>query len=89
MRLLGIESETAARDLCTFECARCGRLEVRGVTTGLDRSCHRRLLTRRAPAPYSTRDNRDVSVGNARRRGAACDGFNQGVTCMSVRKKAH
>jgi hypothetical protein len=33
MRLLGIESETAARDLYTFECAKCGRLEVRGVTT--------------------------------------------------------
>ena len=33
MRLLGIESETAARDLYTFECAKCGRLEVRGLTT--------------------------------------------------------
>src|ERR1700722_1061863 len=33
MRLLGIESENPARDLYTFECAKCGRLEVRGVST--------------------------------------------------------
>jgi hypothetical protein len=33
MRLLGIESETPARDLYTFECAKCGRLEVRGLST--------------------------------------------------------
>jgi len=33
MRLLGIESENPVRDLYTFECAKCGRLEVRGVST--------------------------------------------------------
>ena len=31
MRLVGIESENDRRDLFTFECAACGRLEVRGV----------------------------------------------------------
>ena len=31
LRLFGIEAETAERDLYTFECAKCGRLEVRGV----------------------------------------------------------
>jgi len=31
MRLFGIEPETAIRDLFTFECDKCGRLEVRGV----------------------------------------------------------
>lgn len=31
MRLLGIEPETETRDLFTFECDECGRLEVRGV----------------------------------------------------------
>ena len=31
LRLLGIESETIARDLYTFECTKCGHLEVRGV----------------------------------------------------------
>lgn len=33
MRLLGIECENPARDLYTFECRKCGRLEVRGVST--------------------------------------------------------
>jgi hypothetical protein len=33
MRLLGIESENPARDLYTFECPKCERLEVRGVST--------------------------------------------------------
>jgi hypothetical protein len=32
MRLLRIESENPARDLYTFEGAKCGRLEVRGVS---------------------------------------------------------
>lgn len=31
LRLFGIETETAERDLYTFECTTCGRLEVRGV----------------------------------------------------------
>ena len=31
MRLLGIEAETDIRDLFTFECDKCERLEVRGV----------------------------------------------------------
>jgi uncharacterized protein YbaR (Trm112 family) len=31
MRLLGIESESATRELYTFECKKCHRLEVRGV----------------------------------------------------------
>jgi len=31
MRLLGIEPENDRRDLFTFECTTCGRLEVRGV----------------------------------------------------------
>jgi len=31
MRLIGIEPETDIRDLFTFECDKCGRLEVRGV----------------------------------------------------------
>lgn len=30
-RLFGIETETVERDLYTFECTKCGRLEVRGV----------------------------------------------------------
>jgi hypothetical protein len=33
MRLLGIETEKLARELYTFECGKCGRLEVRGVIT--------------------------------------------------------
>ena len=33
MRLLGIESENVARDLYTFVCPKCERLEVRGVST--------------------------------------------------------
>jgi hypothetical protein len=33
MRLFGIEPETAARDLLTFECRNCALLEVRGVST--------------------------------------------------------
>jgi hypothetical protein len=31
MRLLGIEPESAIRDLFTFECTTCHKLEVRGV----------------------------------------------------------
>jgi hypothetical protein len=31
LRLFGIETETAERDLYTFECTKCGRLEVKGV----------------------------------------------------------
>jgi predicted RNA-binding Zn-ribbon protein involved in translation (DUF1610 family) len=31
MRLLGIESESARRDLVTFECEECEHIEVRGV----------------------------------------------------------
>jgi len=31
MCLFGIEAESAARDLYTFECSACGGLEVRGV----------------------------------------------------------
>jgi hypothetical protein len=31
MRLFGIEPESEVRDLYTFECTTCGRLEVRGV----------------------------------------------------------
>ena len=31
MRLFGIEAENSTRDLFTFECDKCGRLEVRGV----------------------------------------------------------
>ena len=31
MRLVGIESESDKRDLFTFECVACGRVEVRGV----------------------------------------------------------
>jgi hypothetical protein len=31
LRLFGIEHETAERDLYTFECTKCGCLEVRGV----------------------------------------------------------
>jgi DNA-directed RNA polymerase subunit M/transcription elongation factor TFIIS len=31
MLLLGIEPESATRDLYTFQCDKCGGLEVRGV----------------------------------------------------------
>jgi hypothetical protein len=31
MRLFGIEPESEIRDLYTFECHNCGRLEARGV----------------------------------------------------------
>ena len=31
MRLLGTEAENDIRDLYTFQCAMCGKLEVRGV----------------------------------------------------------
>jgi hypothetical protein len=34
MRVLGIEREGATRELYTFECDTCGRLEVRGVRVG-------------------------------------------------------
>jgi len=31
LRLFGIEAETVERDLYSFECPKCGSLEVRGV----------------------------------------------------------
>jgi hypothetical protein len=31
LRLFGIEAETVERDLYSFECTKCGILEVRGV----------------------------------------------------------
>jgi hypothetical protein len=31
MRLFGVEAESAVRDLYTFECQNCGRVEARGV----------------------------------------------------------
>ncbi len=31
MRLFGIEPESDVRDIYTFECHQCGRLEVKGV----------------------------------------------------------
>jgi hypothetical protein len=31
LRLFGIESESASRDIYTFECTKCGALEIRGV----------------------------------------------------------
>jgi hypothetical protein len=31
MRLFGIEAQNAIRDLYTFECQNCGRVEARGV----------------------------------------------------------
>ncbi len=31
MRLLGIEPQSETRDLYTFECSRCGQLQVRSV----------------------------------------------------------
>ncbi len=31
LRLFGIESENAERDIYTFECIKCGGIEVRGV----------------------------------------------------------
>jgi len=31
MRLFGVEQETDIRDLFTFQCDNCGRLEVRGA----------------------------------------------------------
>jgi hypothetical protein len=31
LRLVGTETESASRDLYTFECTKCGNLEVRGV----------------------------------------------------------
>jgi hypothetical protein len=35
MRLFGIEPESEIREVYTFECNDCGRLEVRGVLVGL------------------------------------------------------
>lgn len=35
MRLVGVERESAKRDLFTFECAHCGCFEVRGVMASL------------------------------------------------------
>lgn len=31
LRLFGIEAESDSRDLYTFECTNCGRIEVRGI----------------------------------------------------------
>ena len=31
LRLVGTETESASRDLYSFECTKCGNLEVRGV----------------------------------------------------------
>jgi len=31
MRLVGVEAESATLDLYTFECERCGLIEVRGL----------------------------------------------------------
>ena len=31
LRLLGVETESASRDLYTFECSECGKLEARSV----------------------------------------------------------
>jgi hypothetical protein len=39
MRLLGIEAENDIRDLFTFECVVCRRIEVRGVL--VDEGSHR------------------------------------------------
>jgi hypothetical protein len=35
MRLFGIEGESAIRDVYSFECTKCGRIEGRGVLVGL------------------------------------------------------
>jgi hypothetical protein len=35
MRLFGVESESAIRDLYSFDCTRCGRIEARGVLVAL------------------------------------------------------
>ena len=35
MRLFGIEAENESRDLYTFECIKCGRIEARGVLVSL------------------------------------------------------
>jgi hypothetical protein len=35
MRLFGIEAESPVRDLFTFECHSCGRIEARGVLVSL------------------------------------------------------
>jgi hypothetical protein len=35
MRLFGIEGESPVRDLYSFECTRCGRIEARGVLVGV------------------------------------------------------
>jgi hypothetical protein len=31
LRLFGIECESVTRDLYTFDCTKCGKIEVRGV----------------------------------------------------------
>jgi hypothetical protein len=35
MRLFGIESENPVRDLYSFECIECGRIEARGVLVAM------------------------------------------------------
>jgi hypothetical protein len=35
MRLFGTESESPIRDLYSFECIKCGRIEARGVLVSL------------------------------------------------------
>ena len=36
IRLLKIEAESDLRDLFTFECSKCGALEIRGVLVGAE-----------------------------------------------------
>ena len=35
MRLFGIEAESAVRDLYSFECHSCGKIEARGVLVAM------------------------------------------------------
>jgi hypothetical protein len=41
MRLFGMEAESPTRDLFTFECHTCGRIEARGVLVALPHSSKR------------------------------------------------
>ena len=43
MRLFGIEAESAIRDLYTFECHSCGRIEARGVLVAVPYSPKKQL----------------------------------------------
>jgi hypothetical protein len=42
MRLFGIEPESDVRDLYTFECHNCGRLEARGVLVAVPHSSEKK-----------------------------------------------